>query len=617
MDDIDLYSTPEAEDRAKRLQRNTSAVAPPESPGKLASDDDWEDVADNYSVVSLPTSDDESEEKPILSPPAFRPSKGKSPSIRKAPKNDDERPINQQPTPDPSTQISSPSCQAASWKQQACNKSTAANPHIKCPSSSSSSSSTERSNVVPTPVGPNNAVKTEMGTEASNVFSNNEGIADAVTVAKPPRQSSRLSQRPGADRNESLLDLLGTPVSRGPSTADINPAWGRSSGRTATDELDFANLSLAARETESQKDFVSNYEKADTVIKKGGTIGESFDFDDASTNPVFINDGLRVLDRMLKDTSAIAAKPSGTQIHADIDSHCRALAAQVRDLLPILAKYADHWERPNSTASDLPLDPSLMMWIASLSRTLTDLQDKFKILDAPADSVEYERILSYLNLIKSLSDYHRQMDEFLPIMQVDFDDFQTKHMSFPSPTVTAPSMGPRRNFQAPYRENDQIPRIRCALYLLKDELQRAVTILKNSQKWLSEPATVIVNDVITDMGDIFEAVSQALTNNGSEWIEKDLMRGTHARPLTYAEFRDLDPVTIDDLTGRVRQICDVVHIEPSESRMWSADMIREHHVCMLIEQQQIDSLESIASVLKEMMYPTTKTAEFEDFLKEM
>ncbi|KAL0935465.1 uncharacterized protein CTRU02_210056 [Colletotrichum truncatum] len=360
--------------------------------------------------------------------------------------------------------------------------------------------------------------------------------------------------------------------------------------------------------------------EAQSSSPRRGTIGESLDLEESSINPVLINNNLRALEQTLTETSDLTAKSRTYPDYATkIYTSCQDLTLQVNELLPILGEYADQWERPSTAARDIPLDPSLQLWIASLTRILSELGKIHKALDSAGDrtkDIELEN--SFATYVDALSDHYRQMNDFLPIMQIDFNDYKTKYMSFPSPTIAERITGPRHNYQVSNMGTDQIYCIRRAVYALKDELQRTILVLEASLSCLSDIRLIAVTDVITAVRRVFDAVSQALTNNGSEWIENDLKHGNR-QLLSYAEFSNLDPTTIEDFTARIKQINDLVHIGALESRLWSAYMVQQHHICMLFEQQQLDSLDTIVSVLEEIMLPNqinTRT-ELDDFLKEI
>ncbi|KAI8189041.1 hypothetical protein K4K51_005632 [Colletotrichum sp. SAR 10_75] len=334
-----------------------------------------------------------------------------------------------------------------------------------------------------------------------------------------------------------------------------------------------------------------------SAVDIGRSLGDTLDLDETSTDPIVIDNALQSLSRMLRDTS-----PALCIMHlkhaTKVLPACKSLLAQVDSLTPILAVYAAKCNQPRTTARDVPLDASLMMWIASLSRTLWEIGFEFKIVESNNHgSSSPKRAPSLETLVGELESAAMQMDEFLPIIQADFAEFQKKPM-YVFPGITA-APAPLYEIETP---NDyQRPRIRQTMYGLKKELQHAISILKDCQRWLPDAAKVIVGDVTNGMGILFDVVGAIMASNGPAWIEGLTSETGRPRLINHSEFGNLDPIVIEDYSARIQQICGLVHIDAAESRTWSEEMIREHHVCMLIEQQQIDSLEHIVSVLKGML----------------
>ncbi|KAI8281713.1 hypothetical protein K4K56_011663 [Colletotrichum sp. SAR 10_98] len=348
------------------------------------------------------------------------------------------------------------------------------------------------------------------------------------------------------------------------------------------------------------KEMVSQYGAsfgASTHDTAPGSLGDTLDLDETSTDPIVIDNALQSLSRMLRDTS-----PALCIMHlkhaTKVLPACKSLLAQVDSLTPILAVYAAKCNQPTATARDVPLDASLMMWIASLSRTLWEIGFEFKIVESNNHgSSSPKRAPSLETLVGELESAAKQMDEFLPIIQADFAEFQKKPM-YVFPGITA-APAPKYEIETP---NDyQRPRIRQTMYGLKKEMQHAISILKDGQRWLPDAAKVIVGDVTNGMGILFDVVGGIMASNGPAWIEDLTSETGRPRLINHSEFGNLDPIVIEDYSARIQQICGLVHIDAAESRTWSEEMIREHHVCMLIEQQQIDSLEHIVSVLKGML----------------
>ncbi|GJC84864.1 hypothetical protein ColLi_07702 [Colletotrichum liriopes] len=261
--------------------------------------------------------------------------------------------------------------------------------------------------------------------------------------------------------------------------------------------------------------------------------------------------------------------------------------------------------KPEGTLGEtLDLDDSLMDPVC-ISKTLESLYDY--IADTLRRTGEQ---LAGLN--DSLN-----MNDFLPIIQVDFNDYRTQNMPFPTEVIDGENKTTKHAGSIPPRPTDRLSQVRGAMYSLKDQLQKTVEILAISQNFLPEAASTTASDIVRRLGSTFNAASLALTNNGSEWLESDLGRAQIGL-LSHAEFSNLDPRTLHDFKVRLQQICSLVS-NPADHHQWTDEMVRSHYVYMLVEQQQLDALSNIASVLEDLMMPKhlkTRT-EFDDFMKEM
>jgi hypothetical protein len=181
-------------------------------------------------------------------------------------------------------------------------------------------------------------------------------------------------------------------------------------------------------------------------------------------------------------------------------------------------------------------------------------------------------------------------------------------MNFPSEKLTnAPGEASRRSSQQePYPAID-LSLLRRELYSLKDEIQDAVEKLRTYRSCLPPSASSLASDIVGSYCSLSNAVSRALTNHASEWIEADLSGGPEA-PLSYAEFCTLDPSSIQDFSQRIHHIFEVLDIErdPEVQARWTRDMIQSHRSQMLLGEGQLDALdalESVAAVLTAMLIP--------------
>ncbi|KAF0328602.1 hypothetical protein RB213_015298 [Colletotrichum asianum] len=649
-------------------------MASRESFGKIGSDDDWEEIADNYSVKSL-SSDDEEDEKPAASPVPTRSEVDSSPRSQTSPTrhapqvtashdaNDantsdlghalSKMDIGTQSAPRPTSPVSVD--KVAAIKTTSASKPKAPLPpsqqDIRQPTASSSREDSQRPQYPRAPTSGNvyrytkaPAAATDNATLSSFAFPDEKTRRAYMLECGPPLPNSARAPRSRptvsstcAIQHKRPEDNF-TPQSNGSKTSDVSnePPYPNLPCNDATHELGSWKQLIMGKVTSAPLKNLNPQESGPRKGAKGaprigdmsfegfteqerkpkemisecgvsfdasthdtapGSLGDTLDLDETSTDPIVIDNALQSLSRMLRDTS-----PALCIMHlkhaTKVLPACKSLLAQVDSLTPILAVYAAKCNQPITTARDVPLDASLMMWIASLSRTLWEIGFEFKIVESnnPGSSSP-KRAPSLETLVGELESAAKQMDEFLPIIQADFAEFQKKPWYVFPGIAAAPA--PKYEIETP---NDyQQPRIRQTMYGLKKELQHAISILKDCQRWLPDAAKVIVGDVTNGMGILFDVVGGIMASNGPAWIEGLTSETGRPRLITHSEFGNLDPIVIEDYSARIQQICGLVHIDAAESRTWSEEMIREHHVCMLIEQQQIDSLEHIVSVLKGML----------------
>ncbi|KAI8290469.1 hypothetical protein K4K60_005562 [Colletotrichum sp. SAR11_57] len=528
-------------------------MASRESFGKIGSDDDWEEIADNYSVKSL-SSDDEEDEKPAASPVPTRSKVDSSPRSQTSPTRHAPQVTASHDANDANT----------SDLGHALSKMDIGTQFAPRPTS-------------PVSVDKVAAVKTTSASKSK--------------APLPPSQQDELGSR----KQLTMGEVTSAPL-KNLNSQESGPRK-VAKGAARIGDMSFEGFTEQERKPKEMVSQCGASFGASTHDTAPGSLGDTLDLDETSTDPIVIDNALQSLSRMLRDTS-----PALCIMHlkhaTKVLPACKSLLAQVDSLTPILAGYAAKCNQPTTTARDVPLDASLMMWIASLSRTLWEIGFEFKIVESnnPGSSSP-KRAPSLETLVGELESAAKQMDEFLPIIQADFAEFQKKPM-YVFPGITA-APAPKYEIETP---NDyQRPRIRQTMYGLKKELQHAISILKDCQRWLPDAAKVIVGDVTNGMGILFDVVGGIMASNGPAWIEGLTSETGRPRLINYSEFGNLDPIVIEDYSARIQQICGLVHIDAAESRTWSEEMIREHHVCMLIEQQQIDSLEHIVSVLKGML----------------
>ncbi len=97
---------------------------------------------------------------------------------------------------------------------------------------------------------------------------------------------------------------------------------------------------------------------------------------------------------------------------------CCIIADQVDELKPIVSTYAQFWASSNT---DIPLDPGLQAWLSGVRVKLLQLQVQLHTVGQEERRKPEHNDSDILACNKScdvLMDFGRQMDDFLPIMQV-------------------------------------------------------------------------------------------------------------------------------------------------------------------------------------------------------
>ncbi|KAM7221266.1 hypothetical protein V8F06_003441 [Rhypophila decipiens] len=286
---------------------------------------------------------------------------------------------------------------------------------------------------------------------------------------------------------------------------------------------------------------------------------------------------------------------------------CNLLSSQVAVLLPIALGYAKAW---SGMPQDLDLDPNLHTWLTAVRAKVLNLQ-------AEVRAISRSSLGSSLNLVaiwNALLDYQRKMEDFLPIIQVDFNEFQTRHMNIPIATslptdrVTEPgtrggtidrsepidipqpsgsSSSPTYSAEFAGGPSNQLWLLRHELYRLKDLLQQTMESL-SYKRGLSDSGAALAADILSTYKRLHTTLGTALSNHGSDWIDSGLAGG-----LTYPEFLGLDAECIRDFAGELRDMMQDIPGDTKEpwTSGWAA---------------QLESLEIFAMVLGVTLTPDSQ-----------
>lgn len=219
-------------------------------------------------------------------------------------------------------------------------------------------------------------------------------------------------------------------------------------------------------------------------------------------------------------------------------SHCHELYKAYGDLEQILAVYAKAWT-PEDLDVDPPLDPHLVHCILTVSQTLRRLQNcANELICGNIDMASFET--ADTDLVEHLI----VIQDFLPIMKCDLDEF----LEVGTAMKSSDPYHYVDSFNANHFHRDSVEALREALYGLKDQLAitlRAIEDLLDQWTEIFHNRNAGLPELVEELRAVFTAVTEALTNHGSEWIEAIL-----GGKLTYNEFLKIDALKIRRMTQK-------------------------------------------------------------------
>ncbi|KAK4159448.1 hypothetical protein QBC43DRAFT_327287 [Cladorrhinum sp. PSN259] len=303
-------------------------------------------------------------------------------------------------------------------------------------------------------------------------------------------------------------------------------------------------------------------------------MAEAFDDDDTrNIDPQFLLTTLESLADILEDTicleeTNIVYTSNGRSPFAV----CKRIREQVRELAPILSGYAKAMSL-GSSADDIPLDPQLEGWLSSVRVKVLSLQvEAHNSLGRHSLGYKHE----FERILQDLEEHEDKMEEFLPIWQVYFNEFQTQGMNLPiAPAVvpgpsdpyttsrlllgSAPTGIPSPTWHCPTTTSRsqsrpeltaKVPNLKKELYNLKDTISQVIERLHDTTSQGSEEQTSSsILTISTRLDNLHQTITIMNSNNGSEWIDSSLSGG-----MTHAEFRALDIYNIIFLKNQLREV---------------------------------------------------------------
>ncbi|KAK3995286.1 hypothetical protein QBC44DRAFT_202129, partial [Cladorrhinum sp. PSN332] len=391
-----------------------------------------------------------------------------------------------------------------------------------------------------------------------------------------------------ADDNLSVISLE-TSDSNHESGPDRSPTPNAHDGRLpATDADKVAELSDfgtkphsvdkgKSKEEDSDKEQVEDAVRDpssptnELQVQHDDEVGEVFDDAAQDVDPRFLKVILDAITEILDETICLEL-PNAlyTASGRSPFAACQRIRGQLRELAPILSGYA------NATSSDtsfhdIPIDPGLHGWLSGVRVKALSLQaEARKTFERLIYSLEPNQVFE--GILQDLEEYEDKMEGFLPIMQVDFNEFQTQFMNLPIAPAVAPGSSGSRTTQFPLRSapiriptppsslspprprpqlSSKLPLLRQELYSLKDAISQAIDRLCHVRDtaWQEPHVQSSACSLASKFYNIGRAISILLSNNGSEWIDSGLSGG-----MTYAEFMALDVDYIIDLRQELQDM---------------------------------------------------------------
>ncbi|KAK3385435.1 hypothetical protein B0H63DRAFT_182987 [Podospora didyma] len=352
-------------------------------------------------------------------------------------------------------------------------------------------------------------------------------------------------------------------------------------------------------------------------------VEELFDDGSRDVDPLFLRKTLQSLHEILDDTiQTVFDLPSANSDIAGPSLRlCRRLKGQVSDLIPIVSGYANVW---STSSRELPLDPGLHGWLSGVRIKVLGLQaEAQRIARGPSTCSDfvYEYVAGIWDI---LSEYEAKMEEFLPIMQVDFSEFQAQQrkLSFVRLREAGPGYEPAARsapidiprhrsistsppIQGAKTGSSRVFLLRRELNLLQDVMRETIDHLLNVSG-LSKSATALAQEVAGVYQKVRRKIELILTND-STWTGV-------SGGLTYSEFLELDWGCISDFAAQLATIMlekdttttdnvwdlKMNHLTTDEFRRKNHQQATSKHP---IDTEQLEQLEVLALVLDATFTP--------------
>ncbi|KXJ91580.1 hypothetical protein Micbo1qcDRAFT_163355 [Microdochium bolleyi] len=442
----------------------------------------------------------------------------------------------------------------------------------------------------------------EIDTDAFSILSLSTDVEDDEDIEGDTQYTRKDRPSPQPQDGFETRDLEGRPSSPGTSATALPLYLGQfdtvTQGPNDIMSFDDAQTAVTHNSLRGASLLASHDHRAATDFDPTGSDSEHIEDDRIA--PSFLHNSItssiKLIDGILELSSAGFRLGNLEQL-PNLTAQCVKLKSQLASLAPIAKGYTMHWlpERSNGGRS-LPLDPGLHDWLSRLREAL--LAAEQRLIEALGDRDSAEADMDADEDVERhtemLTDLWAQMDEFLPIIEADFDEFHTAAMTFQSlvdsddtqrTSRTHPPSDPpcfttlptTRRHETTHRQsrpgpNDVIFQLRRELYALKDQIVATTEELAQFQtsrtspptagtatadvSHASSPIAVSVTDITTSFSTLKAALERILSNNPSDWLDYSITGG-----LTYIEFARIRPDTVAALRAELQKVTGDVFLE--------------------------------------------------------
>ncbi|KAF6832936.1 hypothetical protein CPLU01_05885 [Colletotrichum plurivorum] len=522
----------------------------------------WEELDDNYSVLSVPTSEDEDPEDDLISTVEASlscelvPSPKAAPSLELAPSSN---PVTASISDDqPPSDAAPKHPQRQSTKFPSPPQVPALNPkdHTRSNPSDQQQHDDPSKNVSPPQVVCHTPVVSPQ-TELPKT--------DVPKPTEMPKPSS------------NQLDVLGPDE----STPEQKTHNDKSSDAVCMGEPESEKPSLK---------LVLTTKTEDTACWFRRNIDVTVDLTVATTEPATAYHRLERLEHGIQDLGRAASGEKYYQVHAkDIVMLCHLLLMQIREIKPALASNSRS-NKSKARKANVEITPDFILWITSRTQVVSAISRGIDVLGFPKEGLsqidQNTRLTTLENLMRFLVPYSCEVRRLISTHKSRDESSLPKNNDGSLPHLFYDHLErfPDLNFCV----MEHMHNLEHVLNQLKQEVNRVskgmdewCASLPRNEELMTKAMSTFLS--ISSMGNIDNMLEDIMLWRSEPSLNDPL-------PLGSTYLRNINPFTVEKFANRLKTICDVVQLGPVESRIWSADEIREHYRNLLIDHGLFNNL---------------------------